>query len=99
MDFLGAGMLILVVVIGSIVFWSLLQNSVIINPSIMGLFSWWLSCVVGTAVVLYLAFDILFGVVSWAFDLVKNYYLYIIGAVVIVGGIGFLGGKANKENA
>lgn len=42
MDLLGTGMLLLVVVIGSVVFWALLQNSIIINPSLMGLFSWWL---------------------------------------------------------
>lgn len=99
MDLLGTGILLLVVVTGSVVFWALLQNSIIINPSLMGLFSWWLSCVVGTAVVIYLAFEMLFGVFSWVFEFIKSYYLYIIGAVVIVGGIGFLGGKSNKENA
>jgi len=49
MDFLGLGMLIGIGVVGTIVFGVLLANSFIVNPSLMGIFSLWLSCVVGTA--------------------------------------------------
>lgn len=96
MDFLGIGVLIVVTVLVSIVFWALLQNSVIINPSLMGLFSWWLSCVIGTGVVIFLAFNMVAGAISWIFDFIKEYYMYIIGAVVVLIGISVLGGKSKN---
>jgi hypothetical protein len=97
MDFLGIGIVVVVTVVGSLVFWALLQNSIIINPSLMGLFSWWLSCLVGTAVALYLVADIFLGMVSWAIDFVKQYYMYMIGAVVVIGGLAMLGNKNAPE--
>lgn len=97
MDFLGIGVLAVIAVVGSLVFWVLLQNSIIINPSLMGFFSWWLSCVIGTAVVLYLVADMFLGMVSWTIDFVKQYYLYMIGAVVVIGGLGMMGNKNAPE--
>jgi hypothetical protein len=93
MDFLGIGALAVIVVVGSLVFWVCLQNSIIINPSLQGFFSWWLGCVVGTAVVLYILVDLFFGAVSWAIDFGKQYYMYILGVVVVLGGICMLGHK------
>ena len=97
MDFLGIGALAVIVVVGSLVFWVCLQNSILINPSLQGIFSWWLGCVVGTAVVLYIVIDLFFGAVSWAIDFVKAYYMYIIGAVVVLGGMGMLSSKKTAE--
>ena len=97
MDFLGIGVLIVIVVVGSLVFLGLMQNSIIINPSLQGIFGWWLSCLVGTAVVLYIVVDLFFGAVSWAIDFVKQYYMYIIGAVVVLAGLGMLGNKKDEQ--
>jgi hypothetical protein len=68
------GILILlgaVVLVGSAVFVVLLKNSVMINPSLEGLFSQWLGCLVGTAVVLYLGAELLGGD-KMADDLIKS---------------------------
>lgn len=101
MDFLGIGFLIAVGIVGSIVFWALLNNSIILNPSLSGLFSWWLGCVVGTAVVLYLLFDLFFGAVSWGIDFVKLHYQGIIGTIIILGLLGKFAGRkdAAKDKA
>jgi hypothetical protein len=87
MDFLGLGMLIGIGVVGTIVFGVLLSNSFIINPSLMGMFSFWLSCVVGTAVVGYILLSCLASAVGWVIDFVEDDYMYIIGILVILFGI------------
>lgn len=96
MDFLGIGFLIVVGIVGSIVFWALLSNSVILNPSLSGLFSWWLSCVVGTTVVLYLLLVLFFGAVSWVIDFAKLHYIGIISTIVVLGVLGAVAGKKDK---
>lgn len=93
MDFLSIGVLAVIVVVGSLVFWVCLQNSIMINPSLQGLFGWWLGCVVGTAVVLYFVVDMFFGAVSWVIDFVEDNYLYMIGGVVVLGILGMLANK------
>lgn len=87
MDFLGAGMLIGIGVVGTIVFGVLLANSFIINPSLMGMFSLWLSCVVGTAVVGYILLSCLASAVGWVIDFIEDDYMYIIGILIILFGI------------
>ena len=87
MDFLGAGMLIGIGVIGTIVFGVLLANSFIVNPSLMGMFSLWLSCIVGTAFVGYILLSCLASAVGLVIDFVEDDYIYIIGIVVILFGI------------
>lgn len=89
------GILVLggMVVVGSIVFWVLLQHSIILNPSLYGLTSWWLSCVIGTGLVGYILVSIFFGAVSWVVELIEDYYVYIIGAVVVIYGIKAMGKK------
>ena len=87
MDFLGLGMLIGIGVVGTIVFGVLLANSFIINPSLMGMFSLWLSCVVGTAVVGYILLSCLASAVGWVIDFIEDDYMYIIGILVVLFGI------------
>lgn len=67
----------IVLVIGTIVFFIAVSNSVVFNPSLQGYFSWWLGCVVGTAVVLYVLAMVFSGVVEWVIDFVEDYYKYI----------------------
>lgn len=87
MDFLGLGMLIGIGVVGTIVFGVLLANSFIINPSLMGMFSLGLSCVVGTAVVGYILLSCLASAVGWVIDFIEDDYMYIIGILIILFGI------------
>jgi hypothetical protein len=87
MDFLGLGMLIGIGVVGTIVFGVLLANSFIVNPSLMGIFSLWLSCVVGTAFVGYILLSCLASAVSWVIDFIEDDYMYIIGILVVLFGI------------
>jgi hypothetical protein len=87
MDFLGLGMLIGIGVVGTIVFGVLLANSFIVNPSLMGIFSLWLSCVVGSAFVGYILLSCLTSAVSWVIDFIEDDYMYIIGILVVLFGI------------
>ncbi|WP_427112745.1 hypothetical protein [Megasphaera sueciensis] len=87
MDFLGLGMLIGIGVVGTIVFGVLLANSFIINPSLMRMFSLWLSCVVGTTVVGYILLSCLASAVGWVIDFIEDDYMYIIGILIILFGI------------
>ena len=91
------GILILlgaVVLVGSAVFVVLLKNSVMINPSLEGLFSQWLGCLVGTAFVLYLGAELLVGVISWLIDFIEEDYPYLLGGLAVLC---LLGGIANKK--
>lgn len=97
MDFLSIVVIGVVVIIGSLVFGVLMKNSIIINPSGMGFLSWWMSCVVGTGVVLYLVVSMFFGVVSWAINFVTEYYVYIIGGIIVLLGIGYWGSKDSQD--
>ena len=93
------GILILlgaVVLLGSAVFAALLKNSVIINPSLEGLFSQWLGCLVGTAVVLYLGVDLLWGAISWLIDFIKEDYPYLLGGIAVLGLLGVLANRNSK---
>ena len=87
MDFLGLGMLISIGVVGTIVFGVLLANSFIVNPSLMGIFSLWLSCVAGSAFVGYILLSCLASAVSWVIDFIEDDYMYIIGILVVLFGI------------
>lgn len=91
------GILILlgvVVLLGSAVFAVLLKNSVIINPSLEGLFSQWLGCLVGTAVVIYLGAELLGGAISWLIDFIEEDYPYLLGGLAVLY---LLGGIVNKK--
>ena len=96
MDFLGIGFLIVVGIVGSIIFWALLKNSIILNPSMSGLLSWWLGCVVGTAVGIFLLMEIFAGVVSWVIDFAQLHYIGIIGTIVVLGILGAVAGRKDK---
>lgn len=87
----------IVLVIGTIVFFIAVSNSVVFNPSLQGYFSWWLGCVVGTTVVLYVLAMVFSGIVGWIIDFVKDYYKYIIGGVVILVGLGYFAGQDKKS--
>lgn len=98
MDVLGTGFLITVVVLGSIVFFVLMQNSIIINPSIMGFFSWWLSCIVGTGFAIGVAFLLLGSFIEWVIEFFQNHYKVIIGVVVALGVLGAMGSSKKKAS-
>ena len=97
MDFLGIVFIGIAVIIGSLVFGVLIKNSIIINPSGMGFLSWWMSCVIGTGVVLYLIGSMFFGIVSWVFNFIADYYMYIVGGIVVLLGIGYWGSKDSQD--
>jgi|GEM_PF-2450351 len=87
-----------VLVIGTLVFFIAVGNSVVFNPSLQGYFSWWLGCVVGTAVVLYVLATLFSGLVSWTIAFVKEDYPYILGGVAVLIGLSYLAGQ-NKEKS
>lgn len=93
MDVLGIGFLVTAAILGSVVFFVLLQNSVILNPSLQGMFSWWLGCVVGTGFAIGVAFLALGSLIEWGIEFFQNHYKIILGVVVALGVLGAMGGK------
>ena len=87
----------IVLVVGTIVFFIAINNSVVFNPSPQGCFSWWLGCVVGTAVVLYIFAMLFAGIVGWIIDFVKDYYKYILGGIVVLAGLGYFAGRNQND--
>ena len=82
--------LILGAVIGSIIFFSILKKSFIINPSICGLVGSWFSCVGITAIILYYVFVIAEGVLTNIVSFLMEYWKF---GLLVIGIIAFFGNR------
>lgn len=77
--------LILGLILGSIIFFSILKKSYIVNPSICGLVGSWFSCVGITAIILYYIFVIAGGILTNIVSFLMEYWkfgLLVIGIIV-----------------
>ena len=76
---LGAGTsFIIALVVGSMMFWWLLQHEVVFNPTLYGYFIQWATCVGGVFVALLLLVGVVGGVISWIADFVGNHYKLLL---------------------
>ena len=94
---LGAGTsFIIALIVGSMMFWWLLQHEVVFNPTLYGYFIQWATCVGGVFIALLLLVGVVGSVISWIADFIGDHYKLLLGIVVVIIGLGAYGGK-NKE--
>lgn len=84
---------IIALIVGSILFWQLLQHEVVFNPSLYGYFIQWATCVGGIFIVLLLGVGVIGAVIGWIFDLIGAHYKLLIGIVVAIIGMGIYSGR------
>lgn len=63
-----------------------------------GLFSVFFGCMVAVAVIFYFAASFIGWLITAVTSFIAAYYKWIIGIVLVLGILGYFGGKPNKKN-
>ena len=97
---LGAGTsFIIALIMGSMMFWWLLQHEVVFNPTLYGYFIQWATCIGGVFIALLLLVGVVGSVIGWIADFIGDHYKLLLGVVVAIIGLGAYSGKNKKETS